>query len=129
MEVEEVLTYKDEIPLIQTDLQSENEVVLCHIQTLKKDVQCEEASPLKTTPQGAKQVDNASKQSIDEDEWANLSKTQKKRIKAKGKGKDINKGINSQNRKNLELKTDIEIDIPKPLSDYKESDMDNPFSE
>jgi hypothetical protein len=102
---------------------------LCHIQTLKKDVQCEEASPLKTTPQGAKQVDNASKQSIDEDEWANLSKTQKKRIKAKGKGKDINKGINSQNRKNLELKTDIEIDITKPLSDYNESDMDNPFSE
>ena len=48
---------------------------MCHIQTLKKDVQCEEASPLKTTPQGAKQVDNASKQSIDKDELANLSKT------------------------------------------------------
>ena len=45
-------------------------------------------------------MDNQSKQSIVEDDWANLSKTQKKRIKAKTEGKDINKGINSQNRKN-----------------------------
>ena len=61
-------------------------------------------------------MDNQSKQSIVEDDWANLSKTQKKRIKAKGKGKDINKGINFQNRKNEGLKIDVEIDIPKPLS-------------
>ena len=38
-------------------------------------------------------MDNGYKQSIDEDEMAHLSKSQKKRIKAKAKDKDINKGI------------------------------------
>ena len=37
-------------------------------QIIIKDIQCEEASPLITTPEGAKQVDNGSKQRIDVDE-------------------------------------------------------------
>ena len=38
-------------------------------------------------------MDNEYKQCIDEDELANLSKTQKKSIKAKSKGKCVNKGV------------------------------------
>ena len=74
-------------------------------------------------------MDDGSKQCLDQSDWANLSKTQKKRIRDKNKGKNINKGINSQLRANVESKNDIEIEKPKLLHDQKDINILNPFSD
>ena len=73
-------------------------------------------------------MDDGSKQCLDQSDWANLSKTQKKRIRDK-KGKNINKGINSQLRANVESKNDINIEKPKLLPDQKDINIVNPFSD
>jgi hypothetical protein len=47
------------------------------------------------------------------DEYSSLSKTQKKKLKAKSKGKSINKGVKSESKEHTSSKEPISIDLPK----------------